>query len=42
MSDQPISYVLTEEAREQLENIYREGAKDHERPKGQTRCGETV
>ena len=27
MSDQPIPYVLTEEAREQLENIYREGAK---------------
>ena len=26
MSDQPIPYVLTEEALEQIENIYREGA----------------
>ena len=28
MSDQPIPYVLTEEAQEQLENIYREGAEN--------------
>ena len=28
MSDQPIPYVLTEEALEQLENIYREGAEN--------------
>ena len=28
MSDQPISYVLTDEALEQLENIYREGAEN--------------
>ena len=28
MSDHPIPYVLTEEALEQLENIYREGAEN--------------